>query len=167
MSIAIRKAVRVLLFNQKNELLLMYNESFPTKSKSGLAYNNFWCTIGGKIEPGESIKQALIREVYEETGLKEDQINIGPMVWVNKVEIVLRGIPTLLDETFIVVKTTNDQVVLDKLTDDEKSFVTKLRWFSFDDIKQCSETIFPTKLGHYLGDILTEVYPVELIDISK
>jgi 8-oxo-dGTP diphosphatase len=29
----------------------------------------YWCPISGRIEPGESQAQAVVREVYEETGL--------------------------------------------------------------------------------------------------
>jgi ADP-ribose pyrophosphatase YjhB (NUDIX family) len=33
------------------------------------ADNGFWCMPGGRMDPGESIAQTCVREVWEETGL--------------------------------------------------------------------------------------------------
>ncbi len=61
-----------LIYNKENELLLLRrsnNDSFEP---------NKWCLPGGKLEEGETIKQAVIREVLEETNikLKSDQISL-------------------------------------------------------------------------------------------
>jgi ADP-ribose pyrophosphatase YjhB (NUDIX family) len=38
-----------------------------------------WYTPGGRLAPGESLKECVVREVYEETGLKVD---VGDLVYV-------------------------------------------------------------------------------------
>lgn len=42
---------------------------------------DFWCTIGGGVDEGESLLKALEREVIEETGVKP---NIGNLIYVQQ-----------------------------------------------------------------------------------
>jgi 8-oxo-dGTP pyrophosphatase MutT (NUDIX family) len=55
----IKVGVIIAIPNSKGELLM------EKRSDCGL-----WGMPGGKIEPGESITEAAVREAYEETGLK-------------------------------------------------------------------------------------------------
>jgi 8-oxo-dGTP pyrophosphatase MutT (NUDIX family) len=54
-----------LVFNDRNELLMIYRRGF-------------WDLPKGKLDPGESIEACAIREVEEETGLKE--IELGKFI---------------------------------------------------------------------------------------
>ena len=78
MECPIRKSARVVLLNQHNEILLMCIEGFDVSSVEGIKHPRFWCTIGGGLEESESIQQAVIREIYEETGIACEDIIIGP-----------------------------------------------------------------------------------------
>jgi len=55
-------AVAALVLNQKNQLLLVKRSVEPAKGK--------WCLPGGFIEIDESIEEAVLRELEEETGIK-------------------------------------------------------------------------------------------------
>ena len=166
MSPVIRKSVRVLLLNDNNELLLMCVEDFDISTPSGEKNKRFWCTIGGGIEAGESIEQTALREIYEETGIAEKDINLGTVVWYGNIELLLKGVLTRLDETFIVAKTKQTNVGLSALTEEEKHIVKKLQWFSLKDIQKSTEVIFPIVLPEYLPDILAENYPEQPLKIN-
>jgi 8-oxo-dGTP pyrophosphatase MutT (NUDIX family) len=43
---------------------------------------NFWIAPGGHVDPGEDINQAVLREVWEEVGLKVELI--GPSTWTKQ-----------------------------------------------------------------------------------
>jgi 8-oxo-dGTP diphosphatase len=43
-----------------------------------------WSLPGGSVEPGESVQEAVVREVFEETGLS---VVTGPEVWRVRVEL--------------------------------------------------------------------------------
>lgn len=55
----IRPGVAVVIFNKENHVLLQKRADV-----------NLWGIPSGHVEPGETVKDAAIREVFEETGLQ-------------------------------------------------------------------------------------------------
>ena len=69
--------------NPSDEVLLICMDD-PNIHAVGEEYSGpFWTLVGGGIEPGESLLHAAAREVFEETGLGEDDIELGPVVWTS------------------------------------------------------------------------------------
>ena len=50
-----------------------------------------WITPGGGVEPGESLVQAALREVYEETGLRLELDAAAEPMYVERVRFTLAG----------------------------------------------------------------------------
>ena len=67
--------VHVCIFNAKNQMLIQQRQSF----KEG--WPNMWdVTVGGSAIIGENSRQAAMREVAEELGLKIDLENASPVI---------------------------------------------------------------------------------------
>ncbi len=58
-----------LLFVRGEEVLLLYRERYGEQ---------YYVTLGGGVEPGETVQQAAMREGTEETGLR---FELGPLLW--------------------------------------------------------------------------------------
>lgn len=158
--IPVRNAVRILLLNN-NKLLLMRVEDLDIGAPGAKSNRRFWCTIGGGIEPGESVQDAALREIYEETSLMPEAIELGPIVWESDINLMLRGTLTRFMELYIVAKTKAQDVRLHQPTETEQAAVKELRWFTLEDIKRCPDPIFPDSLATYMPDILAGSYPTE------
>lgn len=59
----------VMIFNNKNQLLLGLKNSDKELADSELHEEGTWCMPGGMIEYGETFEEAGAREVKEETGV--------------------------------------------------------------------------------------------------
>ena len=63
----------ITLIHKENKVLLAHNVNFP---------DNFYSTLAGFIEPGETVEEALKREVLEEVGVEVENIKyFGSQSW--------------------------------------------------------------------------------------
>ncbi len=164
----IRNCVRILLINGENELLLMGIEDSKTHFLDNKNLGKYWFPVGGKIEEGEDFHEAAIRELFEETGLKSNEVEFGPIVWEEEFEMVIHGVHNFFQQKYIVVHTNKTEVSGNNLTDLEKSVFKGLKWFTHDKIKNFNEKIFPSSLAtDLLADIFMKKYPEKLIKLPR
>lgn len=161
-----RNSVRVLLFNQEGALLLMHADDPRTTTLEGTYLGPFWFPIGGGIESGESVQQAALREVNEETGLAPEDIELGPVVWQGAYDFILSGVPTHAKQLFIVAKTDKNAVTLSQLTTEEKKIIKKIAWFTWEQIKNSKEIIYPIGLAELIAPLIAGNYPAEPLEID-
>jgi 8-oxo-dGTP pyrophosphatase MutT (NUDIX family) len=166
MSYVLRNSIKVILLNNHNELLLMLVDDPRTTSVDGKSRGKFWCLIGGEIEQNETLNQAAIREIYEETGIKKEDVELGPVVWFGEFDLILSGKFTHFKQKFIVAKTKKNKIALEFLTREEKAVVQSIEWFSLEKMKNCKEVVYPVGLSEYLSDILAGKYPENPIEID-
>ena len=160
-SYSIRPTVRVLLINNKQELLLMCVESKEIRSIGKEDSDRFWVTVGGEIEKGETVQQAALRELFEETGIQENEVTLGPIVWLRELDLILYGKQSHIEEQYIVAKTNKQSVTPTQLTEVEKDIVKKLQWFSLVQLVNFSETVYPIGLASLMKNIIDEKYPID------
>jgi 8-oxo-dGTP diphosphatase len=68
--------VAAALYNQKGEILLAQRP--PGKTMAGL-----WEFPGGKVESGETPRQALVRELHEELSIMVDESALEPITFAS------------------------------------------------------------------------------------
>jgi 8-oxo-dGTP pyrophosphatase MutT (NUDIX family) len=56
----VRVGCSALLFDERRERVFLTQR----------ADNGMWCLPGGRVDPGESVEEAVLRELWEETGLR-------------------------------------------------------------------------------------------------
>ncbi|GAA1625411.1 MULTISPECIES: NUDIX hydrolase [Brevibacterium] len=136
-----RKASRVVLLNERDEVLLIRAQDLLTPT------HQWWMTVGGGSEMGESPAQTAARELAEETGLEcEPGDLIGPLAIRDEVfhftEKELRQL-----ETYFAYRTSEDIELEDAVwTDIEKRSLLEFRWWSRDELMATTETIYPKNL---------------------
>jgi len=101
-----RNAVGVFLFNDKNELLVVE-----------LSYSKFWNIPGGCVDAGESLLDALHREIMEEIGISVEILKC--IVVEDKIEEMDRYLDESLQFVFLGENLTKEKIEKIKIDNDE------------------------------------------------
>lgn len=161
-----RHTVRVLLFNTQDELLLFRYRNDPNIHNVGKPPmdTDYWGTVGGGIEEGEDLEQAIRREIEEETG--HTGITIGPVVWHRAVDLMFYGDLLHVDEKYVVAHTAGMDISTAGHTQIERKFVAETRWWTLDALEQAGEKILPTILPQHIRALAAGNYPETLLFID-
>lgn len=162
----VRNSVKIILLNREDKLLLMNTDDKGIKDADGQYSGRFWQLIGGSMEKDETIEQAIKRELFEETSIMYKDVQFGPVVWYGELDLIMHNVPTHIVQKFVFARTNQRSFSLDNLTTEEKSTVKELRWFSFEDIVNGTEIIYPIVLPQYLKPLIEGNIPQKPIAIN-
>lgn len=154
-----RIAVRVLLFDPDGRILMMKGRLPSAPDAPGA-----WFTVGGGIEPGETLEKAAVREVWEEAGLRLTEL--GPVVWRRESVIAMADHDLLLKESYVVARCDGGEPVVDGWDEVERVLCDEVRWWRPQDLPSAAEAVFPPGLADLLPDILAGRYPAEPLTID-
>jgi ADP-ribose pyrophosphatase YjhB (NUDIX family) len=154
----IREAARALILDTEDRVLLVRFVNPDTGAE-------FWTTPGGGVDPGERLEDAVRRELREETGL--DEVELGPVVWTRREVFPWAG--RTLDQ--------REQVVLVRVPPFEPrpalgpellaaEDVHEVRWWTLAEVEASDATFYPTRMAHFLRELLTAGPPDEPIDVG-
>jgi ADP-ribose pyrophosphatase YjhB (NUDIX family) len=156
MSLHLRSAVRALIIDQHDDVLLV-RFVFPSGVEA-------WALPGGGLDDGESPDDGLRRELHEELGL--DTVPIGPHIWSREHIIpMVTGHDGQRDRIHLVHLERFDPrpaIGWERL---RAEFVHEMRWWSLPEIEAATTTRFaPARLGELLRAVLTDGPPVVPIE---
>jgi len=155
-----RPTARVLLFDPQGRILLMKGR-MPNDPPTTSA----WHTPGGGLEPGETLVEAALREVAEETGFT--QVELGPVVWTREGEGVLAsGERVLFKESYLVARCAGGETSRDGWADYERDLIDDMGWWTLEDFAAAGEPIYPERFLELAPAIAAGIYPTEPLDIT-
>jgi 8-oxo-dGTP pyrophosphatase MutT (NUDIX family) len=96
-----------------------------------------WGTIGGAVDHGESLQQAAVREMREETGLIVDPATLTPAFLRSTHDFSWNGTLYRSDNTFFAMPLARDvEVSFDHLEPDEVDTVIAWQWWRPGDLAE-------------------------------
>lgn len=137
-----RNSVRILLFNPDRSRILLFNNHSPGDAQG------WWITVGGGIEPGETPKAALHRELLEETGIDLFDINLQfqPIATRYARHVYANHVTSHHEYYWCVFLDSDRQIHFDHFTPEERKVITGTRWWSEDELANTTETIWPSDI---------------------
>jgi 8-oxo-dGTP pyrophosphatase MutT (NUDIX family) len=147
-----RTSARVVLLDDDGAVLLFCG-SDPASEDGGAP--RWWFTVGGAAQPGETLPEAAVRELAEETGLRVEPADmIGP-VWRRDAVIDFNGSVIRSEEMFFVHRTPRFEPSASGRTALERRYIHGHRWCDetmIGELVAKGETVYPLQLGELLSE---------------
>ncbi|NOZ61558.1 MAG: NUDIX hydrolase [Calditrichaeota bacterium] len=137
-----RVGVGAIIFNDKNQVLLIKRGNVP--------YKGVWTIPGGRVELGEPVKEAALREVREECHLEIELVDL-----LGVVDLILKNKNGTVDFHYVLI----DYLAKFKSgAPRADSDATDIGWFSRE---QWEKLDIPSITRKMLEKAFTKIYPSE------
>lgn len=134
------------IIDEEDNILLMKRSKEP--------YKDYWCLPGGKIEFGETIQQACIREIHEEAGIV----------------IEFRALKGILSEVVVdergqmhVILFACEAHPLDKIL--TASDEGEVEWFSLHVLESMKDVIIPSDY-YMIKEFILKDNPIQVTNVT-
>jgi len=145
---SIRHVGRVLVCNHAGEVFLLRGRDPGEPDRPA-----YWFTPGGKIDPGESAREAAARELHEEVGIVVEPAALGEVIGAEDVTYRFNGVSYRQSGVFFALRHENPRLHAEGLTAIEAETIDMGRWWSLAQILTTEETLYPENLGEMLANL--------------
>lgn len=147
----VRPTARVVLLDPEDRILLMKGRLPSAKDRPGA-----WFTVGGGVEPGETVVEAAVREIREETGIAE--FELGPVLWVRE-GVMRMPEPTLFKESYLLARCEGGEPSREGWNALERELIDDIRWWRHQELLTTPDRVFPPGLADLLEDVFAGRLP--------
>jgi 8-oxo-dGTP pyrophosphatase MutT (NUDIX family) len=155
-----REAVRALVVTPEPRVLLLSCTEPSTQAK-------WWITPGGGVEPGESHREAMARELAEEVGIEADPTSY-PCVWFREHLFTWGANAVLQREQYFLVRLESAFTGTPRLSAAQRAaegLQDANRWWSLEDLRSTTEDVFaPSRLPALLESLFRDGRPPVPLD---
>jgi 8-oxo-dGTP pyrophosphatase MutT (NUDIX family) len=143
-----RPTARILVADPEGRVLL-----FSAREADG---ERWWFTPGGGVNRGETVEEAAVRELFEETGFAVTEAELGPVVATSASHWLAEesGKLYLGAHSFYFVRVAETKLNTDGQEALERSLITGHRWWSVADLRAATERITPLTLADLMARLL-------------
>lgn len=147
--IPFRRGARVILLDDRDRLLLARGHDANQPERT------WWYLVGGGIDEGETEREAAVREVFEESGLRLEPAALQGPVFKRSAVFDFFTQTVRQDEVIFLARITNPgRLDTSGWTEIERSFMDELRWWDLDALQQVRNAIYPTGLPRLVAGLL-------------
>ena len=146
-----RETARVILCKPDGSVFLLKTHFDP---EVGLPPR--WITPGGGIDAGETVLEAALRELAEETGIQVAPEALGDLIWKSEGRWDWadgQNHHTFVDH-FYLLQITDFELDVSGWTQDEHRDVIEHRWWSLAELNDSGESVSPPGLVEFLASHL-------------
>ncbi|MFC7501706.1 NUDIX hydrolase [Nocardioides sp. CPCC 206347] len=147
-----RTVARVLPVSSDSKVLLLLG------CDPALPDVRYWFTIGGAVDPGESLAEAGVRELREETGIDVRAADLGEPFGTFEVEFAWDGRDYVNDSTLFAVALDETPVSFEGLDVLEAQSIFEARWWTPEELEDDGRAVDPrlmeqmrTAIAHVRG----------------
>lgn len=123
-------------------------------------------TPGGGVEKNESFKDALKREIFEETGIQDLAIKnciFSRIAYAN----LNSDEQNMFYERYFVVETNEMKINDMNITDVEREIIEEYKWWSIDELRCSTEIVFPIGFKDLIDvKLFSNKYPIDITDTT-
>jgi ADP-ribose pyrophosphatase YjhB (NUDIX family) len=158
-NLPIRLAARALIVDAAGRVLLFRGE-LPDRQP-------WWFAPGGALDPGETYEDAVVREVFEETGLVVDMDALSSPVWSRDVAFVWDGVVERHVERYFLIRVEVHDVDTARFERTEAAVIRAHRWWETDEIIESDEVFAPADIGALLAPMLRGELPESPVVVGE
>lgn len=139
--------------------LLLFDGIVPNRARTRL-----WCPPGGALRPDETFEEAALRELAEETGIRD--VALGPCVWRREHVFEMFERWYAADERYFLARVGAAEVDGSGREAVEAGLILGHRWWTAAEIAASPETFVPRRLGELLPPLLRGELPREPVAVG-
>lgn len=145
----VRQAVRVLPISPAGEVLLLHclNPRRPDAT--------YWVSVGGGIEPGEDVRVAAVRELWEETAITHPPNGLLGPLHEEVVEFEWAEFDIEQHQSYYVAEVADTAVSFEHMEPIEVETTLEHRWWTLADLRSTTDYVLPNVLA-VIEQVLTQ-----------